>query len=141
MSTRVVFARYLLLQVPGWAAVLLVLALLRGAIGLSFTASVVVFVLWVIKDLAMYPRLRSAYEVDERTVVERLIGEQGATVDDLAPGGYVRVRGELWRAELYHGETSIGPGRTVIVAAVRGTVLLVATCDREPPREPGAVDP
>jgi membrane protein implicated in regulation of membrane protease activity len=140
MSTRVVFARYLLLQVPGWAAVLLVLALLRETIGLSFTASVVVFVLWVIKDLAMYPRLRSAYEVDERTVVERLIGEQGATVDDLAPGGYVRVRGELWRAELHDRENSIGAGRTVIVAAVRGTVLLVTIPDRESTGTPDTAD-
>jgi membrane protein implicated in regulation of membrane protease activity len=139
--SRPVFARYLLLQIPGWAAVLLVLTLLRGTIDLSFTAAALVFALWVVKDLALFPRLRSAYEVDERTVVERLIGQQGAAVDELRPSGYVRVRGELWRAEVHEGHGGIDAGRMVVVEAVRDTVLLVtprARHDLTPPDRPAS---
>lgn len=126
MSSRPVLARYLLLQVPGWAIVLLVLTLLRGYIDLSFPAAAALFTLWVIKDLALFPLLRSAYEVDERPVIERLIGEQGAAVDELSPTGYVRVRGELWRAEVHEDHGAISPGRTIVVTAVRESILLVA---------------
>ena len=52
-----------------------------------------------LKDAALYPWLRTAYETDSRRVIERLIGLAGVAVEPLAPRGYVRVRGELWQAE------------------------------------------
>jgi membrane protein implicated in regulation of membrane protease activity len=127
VATRNVFARYLLVQIPGWVLVVLVLTFLRGYLDLPFGAAAALFALWVVKDLALFPLLRHAYEVDERTVVERLIGEEGAALDELAPGGYVRVRGELWRAEVHDGHPPIAAGRIVVVAAVRESTLLVRT--------------
>lgn len=85
------------------------------------------FTLWLVKDLALFPLLRSAYEIDSRSVIERLIGEPGTTVEHLEPAGYVRVRGELWRAEVHAGEVSIPMGRRVTVTGVRESTLLVVS--------------
>ena len=80
---------------------------------------------WVLKDAALYPWLRSAYQSDPRSVIERLVGLPGVAVEPLAPSGYVRVRGELWQAEAVPSEVEIRPGQTIVVHAVRGTVLVV----------------
>lgn len=118
------FVRYLLYQVPGWILVLVVLALLRDAVDLSAGAAAVLFAAWFVKDLALFPFLRGAYEHAPGPVIERLIGERGRSVEALAPGGYVRVRGELWRARARAGEEPIPAGRPVIVTAVLGSNLL-----------------
>jgi membrane protein implicated in regulation of membrane protease activity len=110
-------------------AVLLILGVLREVIDLSLPTAAVLFALWLVKDLALFPLLRSAYEIDSRSVIERLIGEAGTTVEHLSPGGYVRVRGELWRAEV-HGESSIPVGRRVTVTGVRESTLLVVSITR-----------
>ena len=44
--------------------------------------------------------------------------------EDLAPSGWVRVRGERWRADARAG-APLGRGRTVVVRAVRGLRLEV----------------
>ncbi len=124
-TPRSTLVRYTLYQIPEWvlavgAAVLLYRwGVLPGWAGVLLVAGVVA------KDAALYPFLRSAYETDASTAIERLIGLPGVAVEPLAPHGYVRVRGELWRSEATAGGAPILPGRPVTVAAVRGTTLLV----------------
>ena len=123
--------RYTLYQIPEWvlvagAAVLLYRwGVLPGWAGALLVAAVMA------KDAALYPFLRTAYETDASTAIERLIGLRGVAVEALAPHGYVRVRGELWRSEAAAGAPAIHPGHPVTVAAVRGTTLLVRPA---PPR-------
>ena len=124
-TPRSTLVRYTLYQIPEWvlaagAAVLLYRwGVLPGWAGVLLVAAVVA------KDAALYPLLRTAYETDASTAIERLIGLPGVAVEPLAPHGYVRVRGELWRSEAAAGGAPILPGRPVTVAAVRGTTLLV----------------
>ncbi len=124
-TSRSTLVRYTLYQIPEWvlaggAAVLLYRwGVLPGWAGTLLVAGVMA------KDAAFYPLLRTAYESDSTTVIERLIGLSGVAVEPLAPHGYVRVRGELWRSEATTDAPPIGPGRPVTVAAVRGTTLLV----------------
>lgn len=119
------FRRYLVLQLPGTALILLIVALLHEAWGLSIPVAALIVAAWVVKDMLLFPIVRSAYEPDPRTAVERLIGERGRTTQELAPAGYVRVKGELWRAEASDG-AAIAPGRPIVVAAVKGSTLLVS---------------
>ena len=123
--TRSTLVRYTLYQIPEWvlaagAAVLLYRwGVLTGWTGALLVAAVMA------KDAALYPLLRTAYESDARAAIERLIGLPGVAVEPLAPHGYVRVRGELWRSEATADAPPIRPGRPVTVHAVRGTTLLV----------------
>ena len=55
---------------------------------------------WAVKDVAMYPFVRSAYAGPGGPGTARLVGQRGVARQALAPRGYVAVGSELWRAEL-----------------------------------------
>ena len=123
------FWRYTAFQVPGW-----IIAggggwLLHRWLDIPLWVASGVLVVWVIKDYALYPLLGSAYELDHRRPIDRLVGEHGTASDALSPIGYIRVRGELWRArsesEDVEGGKAIVPGDRVEVIGVDGTLLVV----------------
>ena len=119
------FWRYTAFQIPGW-----LLAAIGGwwiytTLGVPLWVAAGVLVVWVIKDYALYPVLRLAYEADHRRPIEYLIGTTGTAVDSLDPTGYVRVRGELWMATRDDSDGSVGSGSAVQVTAVDGTMLVV----------------
>jgi len=127
------FGKYLLVQSAGWALAALVLGGLRYWLDLPLWVVTGLFVLWLAKDLAMYPLVRRAYEPSEaRTGAASLIGARGIAREGVDPAGYVQVRGELWRAETAPGEPPIPPGGRVAVCAARGLTLIV-----EPEDAPG----
>ncbi len=120
-----VFHRYLLLQLPGWAFAVVVLYLLHLWLGLPPWAAGLLLAADVVKDLVLYPWLRRAYENEYVPVAARLAGETAEVVQELAPEGYVRVRGELWRARTLGGTGRTPAGTRVRVTGVRGTTLVV----------------
>lgn len=122
MSTPV---KYLLFQLPGWVLAAVILAVLRYWAGIPGWVALGVFVLWVIKDLVMYPLLRTAYESGVKTGADRLIGARGVAQGELSPRGYVRVRGELWQAEVKPSDGPVPPGGRVKVLAAEGMTLIV----------------
>lgn len=73
----------------------------------------------------MYPFLRTAYESGVKTGAEQLVGARGIAQDELSPRGYVRVRGELWQAELRPSDRPIQPGSPVRILAAEGMTLIV----------------
>ena len=138
------FWRYTAFQVPGWIIAIVGGWLLHRWLGIPLWVASGVLVVWVIKDYALYPLLRSAYELDHRRPIDRLVGEHGTARDGLAPSGYIRVRGELWRARPeqsdvdvdFEGEDQNGigivQGDRVEVIGVDGSLLVVRA--RTPPR-------
>ncbi len=124
-TSRSTLVRYTLYQIPEWVLALVAAVLLYrwgfvpGWAGILLVAGVMA------KDAALYPLLRTAYESDTSTAIERLVGLRGVAVETLEPHGYVRVRGELWRSEATTAECAIRRGHPVTVHAVRGTTLLV----------------
>ena len=130
-TPRSTLVRYTLFQIPEWVLVLGAAILLYRRGLLPGWAGALVVAGSMAKDAALYPLLRTAYETDDSSAIERLIGLRGVAVEPLAPHGYVRVRGELWRSEATAGEGAIPPGNAVTVHAVRGTTLLVRP---EPPQ-------
>lgn len=121
-----VFVRYVLLQIPEWVlGTVAAVALYRWA-GLPAWVAAAVVPLLMLKDVALYPWLRASYEIDPRMPVEQqLVGARAVATQPLSPRGYVRLRGELWQAEIASEDRTIDPGATVEVIAASGLTLVV----------------
>jgi membrane protein implicated in regulation of membrane protease activity len=123
-----ILAKYLTLQVPGWGGVGLVLWLLVRFADLPSWGALTLFALFVVKDLVLFPFLRHAYGNDPSHMIgpDALIGAEGVAEDELAPSGWVRVRGERWRAALVGSAgASVARGQVVVVRGVRGLTVQV----------------
>ena len=116
------FLKYIVIQIPGWLGLVGVLLLLWRRVEMPAWAAGTLLGCWVVKDLALYPFLRQSYEGDPRTGVERMVGLRGVVTTDLTPEGYVRVRGELWRARAPTGPVPRGSTVEVVSAADRLTL-------------------
>jgi membrane protein implicated in regulation of membrane protease activity len=92
-------------------------------------ALLVAGVLIEIGELVFWVRFLRRYRV--RTGREGLIGMRGEVLEEFSPEGRgrVRVRGEIWRAELAPGGHRPAPGEEIRVRGVEGLRLRV---------EPGA---
>ncbi|MDJ0786805.1 MAG: NfeD family protein [Myxococcota bacterium] len=88
---------------------------------------------WIVKDTLLFPMVRRSYEPGDHVPGNELLGLSGRADDDLDPGGYVRVRHELWRAEAAEGSPAIRAGEEIRVVALDGLTLIVrAEADPEP---------
>ncbi len=116
------FWRYTAFQVPGWVIASVGGWLLHRWLEVPVWVASGILVVWVIKDYALYPVLRSAYDLDHTRPIDRLVGEYGTASDRLSPSGYVRVRGELWRATSVN---IIMKGDHVEVIGLDGSTLVV----------------
>jgi len=70
------------------------------------------------------PALMKRLRLDEKKVVDSLVGEQAMVLEDIGVGGNGRaeMRGTTWSARNI-GETALIRGQRCIVAAVEGLVL------------------
>jgi membrane-bound ClpP family serine protease len=84
-----------------------------------------VIALWILKEVALFPLVWQAYDADERRVAISMIGARGVAKQPLAPSGYVRVRGELWRAEVLGRGTPVEAGEVIRVREIHGLTLRV----------------
>jgi membrane protein implicated in regulation of membrane protease activity len=117
------FARYLVWQVPSWALAAAAGALVTWLADLPVWAAALVLALLIVKDLALFPALSVAFRRSSHSPWP--IGERGQTVEPLEPSGYVRVNGELWRAEACPPGTRIPARQPIVVRSARGLMLLV----------------
>ena len=119
----------------GWSWLFLILYI-GAMLVLGYVASKRVKDADLAKDLVLYRFLRHAYADGPSEVIgpEVLVGARGVAEGDLAPSGYVRVRGERWRAEAL--APGIAGGAAVIVRRVRGLSVQVEPLD-EPPQQMG----
>jgi len=137
-SSRRVWLRYLLLQAPGWAAVALASEVLHRWIGVSRGLGAAVLGAWVLKDLLLFPWVRKAYEVGDSEAARRIVGARGTVARRLAPDGWIRVGGELWRATTQPGSV-LEAGTDVMIVDVDGLELRVELA--ESPGDAGRVNP
>jgi membrane-bound serine protease (ClpP class) len=93
---------------PLWALILLMLALLGYA---SYT----------------YRMGRQAMNRIPIVSPETIIGSDGIVATPLSPGGYVKVKGELWKAS---SETRVEVGDKIVVTDINGIKLLVTPKER-----------
>ena len=70
--------------------------------------------------------VKHAYDPAPPTAQDRLVGRSVVAEQELTPTGYVRMNGELWRAQLEDASAPVGKGQRARVVAVRGLTLLVS---------------
>ena len=129
--------RYTLLQLPG--------LLLLGTLGwwgwsqgwLSAGTATIVFALWLTKDVLLYPLYRPALERTAPCGGEALVGLDVDAVSALQPEGWVRVRGERWRAKTADGSHHPAGTRVRVVAA-DGLVLSVVAAGDDARADPAS---
>lgn len=120
-TTRIL-VKYALVQIPGTVLFLLIVVFVNRKLGLPFWLFWGMIVGWVIKEVVLFPFVWRSY--DSRPI-HPMVGAHGVAVDRLAPSGYVRVRGELWQAELANGYGSVDSGKAVRVKEAQGLKLVV----------------
>ena len=125
------FARYALLQILSWALVLLVVLLLLRWGWINTTAAGVVIVLWLAKDVLLYPLYLPALAAESAVApgVEAMVGRFGNCRTEVNGRGMIEVQGERWLARSADG-ARIAPGLRVQVVGHDGMVLQVRTVDQ-----------
>lgn len=111
---------YLAAQLPGWVLALIAVAALSEWTALPGRVAVLVVILWIVKDLLLFPAMRRYYRSDPAE--RRIVGQRGTAVTDIAPTGFVRVRGELWQAA---SDDNIAAGSEIYVRDIHGLKLTV----------------
>jgi membrane protein implicated in regulation of membrane protease activity len=116
--------RYVLFQLPGLGALILLLLVLENWIDLPVWALWGAPAGWILKDLLIFPFVWRSYLPFEDN---RLIGETGISRQRLDPSGYIFIRGELWRAELEKGSDipHVEKGESVVVVGKDRLTLFV----------------
>lgn len=116
--------RYTLLQIPGWLFLgcLLWWAVSSGWVQFA-TANWIMFA-WVLKDAAVYPLYRYAFNAVPIIGPEALLGRRADVVVALTPVGRVNLDGETWQARA-RDHKSISAGQRVRINAMDGLTLIV----------------
>jgi membrane protein implicated in regulation of membrane protease activity len=129
-SSRIII-RYALLQIPSLIILIVLLALAKRWVDLPSWFTWGLIGLWVVKDAALFPLTWRAYDQDRERDLGAMVGERGTAEERLNPLGYIRVRGELWKAELTDDARPIEKGEEVRVQGIRGLTLLVSLGNHE----------
>ncbi len=122
--TRRAAARYLAFQAPVWVILAVAVLLARPYLPLPGWLLWGLVAAWAVKDLVLFPFVWRAYQPPEAK--SPMVGAQGVASETLAPSGYVRIGGELWKATTEPGSPPIGAGEAVRVTGIRGLVVTVA---------------
>ena len=73
----------------------------------------------------MFTRVWRAYVFDDNSPMRNLIGLEATVMESLNPVGYVRVRGELWKAEIRNPRDPAKKGDRTRVIDIKGMTLIV----------------
>ncbi len=123
-----VWQRYWLYQMPG----LLVLGILAFTgvhwFEIPAWAGAAAVGAWLVKDIALYPHLKRAYEGAKPTGPDALAGRAGVAQGSIAPRGTIKVGAELWTAE---SPSPISDGQEVRVVRCEGMILHVEAISSE----------
>jgi len=122
---RPIYLRYILLNIPEFAAVILILIIIQHWVVLPrwLFGSIIGF--WIVKDALLFPFVWRAYDWERSGHLRSMIGERCTTKERLAPAGYVQVHGELWRAVKIDDGPPIETGQTVKIVKMEGLTLFV----------------
>jgi membrane protein implicated in regulation of membrane protease activity len=122
---RRIVQRYALYQIPDVAIFALILYVIHQWVGLSLGLVIGLTTLWLLKYVIVFSFVWRTYDKPHPGDVTSLIGTQGIAQERLDPSGYIRVHGELWRAEVLGKAMAIEKGQTVLIEGADGLTLLV----------------
>ena len=124
-TKRRIVLRYALFQIPDIAIFVLILFLLHQWLDLSLWLYIGFVSLWIVKYVIVFTFVWPAYDKPRPGDVKSLIGTEGIAEERLDHSGYIRVHGELWRAEVIGKMIPIEKGQRVLIERVCGLTLLV----------------
>ena len=124
-TKRRIVLRYARYQIPDVAIFTLILFVLHQWVGLSLWLYIGFVSLWMVKYVLVFSFVWRAYDKPRPGDVKSLIGTEGIAEERLDPSGYIRVHGELWRAEVIGKTIPIEKGQTVLIERACGLTLLV----------------
>jgi membrane protein implicated in regulation of membrane protease activity len=124
---RPIYFRYILLNIPGLTAVILILIIIQYWVVLPVWLFWCVIGFWIIKDAVLFPFVWRAYDWERPGLNRSMIGERGIAKERLAPAGYVQIHGELWKAEKIGDGSPIEMGQPVTITIIKmeGLTLFV----------------
>jgi len=128
---RRIVVRYALYQIPDVAIFVLILFVLHQWVHLSLGLVVALVSLWIVKYVLVFSFVWRAYDKPPPGNVRTLIGTEGIAEERLDPSGYIRVHGELWRAEVKGKPVVIEKGQAVLIEDASGLTLLVNPVQRK----------
>ncbi len=117
-------SKYFFLQLPELCLAAVILLLLHTYLALQWKFVWLIFILLLFKDAALYPFVWKSY-ASSHVPYKNLLGKQGVAIENIAPNGYGRVDGELWRIELVSSSDALHSGDTFVVERIDGLTLLV----------------
>ena len=117
--------KYTLIQIPGTVFFILLLLLVRRWVDFPQWLFGGLVGLWLAKEIALFPLVRRAYDSGDSGSGHGMVGEKGIAEGSLSPSGYVRIRGELWRAEVRGEKSVVEKGKIVRIHSVQGLTLVV----------------
>jgi len=117
--------RYYAIQFPSYLGVIILLIFLRWLTNLPIWSIWTLTIIWVLKDIIIFPFVWKAYDTHSPKLANKLIGGEGIAKERLAPSGYVQVNGELWKAVTKEGLPPIAKNETVKICGVSGMMLIV----------------
>ncbi|UCE79168.1 MAG: NfeD family protein [Nitrospiraceae bacterium] len=120
-----VVSRYALFQLPEIVLIIIILTSLRVMFDIPLWSVWTLIILWMLKDIILFPFVWHAYDKSNTGATGSLVGLQGRALERLSPLGYVKVRGELWRAELDDGRYPVYEGEAIEILGLRGSTLKV----------------
>ena len=129
--SRSIYLRYILLNIPEFVAMLLILVVIQYWVVIPVWLFWSIIGFWIVKDVVLFPFIWRAYDWDRTGRSRSMIGVRGIAKERLAPTGYVRVHGELWKAESAEADQPIESGEFVRVVRMDGLKLYV---EAEKPR-------
>ncbi len=124
-TKRRIVLRYALFQIPDIAIFVLILFALHQWVDLSLWMYMGLVSLWMAKYVLVFTFVWPAYDQPQPGDIKSLIGTEGIAEERLDPSGYIRVHGELWRAEVIGKTIPIEKGQTVLIERACGLTLFV----------------
>lgn len=125
VSKRKAIIRYISIHAIETAALIGVLAVIHSLFAIPVWVLVVIVVASVAKDAVLFPKVWKSYAGIGADVLRELIGQRAVATSNLNPVGFVKVGGEIWRAELEDKLSWASKGEFLRVVGTRGMTLLV----------------
>ncbi|HEX2965612.1 MAG TPA: NfeD family protein [Syntrophorhabdaceae bacterium] len=122
---RKIFLIYSLYQIPGLILIVLVLTVISNWTRLPVWLIAIIVVFWILENIILFPFVWRAYDRRNSMHVHTLVGTTGVVHERLTPNGYIRVRGELWKASVIEKGPPIEKDAVVHIVGMEGLVLLV----------------
>lgn len=128
-TKRSILLKYTLYQIPDTALAFLVLWILVEWAGVSSALAGSLAMLWILKDILMFPLLWHSFAEEGPANAHGLVGEEGVVTEACGPQGYVQIRGETWKAEPEEQGRPIEKGTRIVVVGGRGLTLRITPAD------------